>query len=130
MTDILEKSSNWLESQRNKHRTKQVTYKRGADSVEVNATIGRTAFEVSAGYGVLEKFESRDFLVNAADLVLASAPTLPERGDQVQEVQDGNTYVYEVMAPGKEPHYRFSDPYRQTLRIHTKLVDTLDSEGS
>jgi len=29
-----------------------------------------------------------------------------------------------VMAPGKEPAWRYSDPYRKTLRIHTKHVDT------
>ncbi|MBE3123763.1 MAG: hypothetical protein IMZ65_03080, partial [Planctomycetes bacterium] len=50
--------------------------------------------------------------------------TLPERGDRIREPQDGKTFVYEVMAPGKEPHYRFSDLYRRTLRIHTKQVAT------
>ena len=81
-------------------------------------------FEVDNGAGVLESFESRDFLVRAADLVLDGQKTLPERGDRVHETQDGTVYIYEVMAPGREPHYRFSDPYRRTLRIHTKLVDT------
>jgi len=30
--------------------------------------------------------------------------------------------IYEVMSPGNEPHFRWSDTYRQTLRIHTKHV--------
>jgi hypothetical protein len=49
---------------------------------------------------------------------------LPERGDAIREQQDGKVYVYEVMAPGKEACWRWSDPYRQTLRIHTKQVGT------
>ena len=58
------------------------------------------------------------------DLLLAGVPVLPERGDRIRETQGATTYVYEVMAPGKEPHYRYSDPYRKTLRIHTKHVST------
>jgi hypothetical protein len=99
-----------------------VTYCRGEQSVEVQATLGRTVFEIADAYGVVEQSESRDFLIPAADLVLGGAVTLPERGDRVRETQDGKTLVYEVMAPGKEPHYRFSDVYRRTLRIHTRQV--------
>ena len=33
---------------------------------------------------------------------------------------DGRTY--EVMAPGGEPVWRWSDPYHQVYRIHTKCV--------
>ena len=33
-------------------------------------------------------------------------------------------FVYEVLAPGNEPHYRYSDPFRQVLRIHSKHVGT------
>ena len=37
--------------------------------------------------------------------------------------QAGQTFVYEVIRPGDEPCWRWSDSYRQTLRIHTKQVD-------
>lgn len=132
MADLLAQSSAWLEKQRHEHRTVPVTYVRGTASVALQATIGRTVFEqrdLSAGqagdYGVLEKVESRDFLVRAEDLVLEGALTLPERGDEVREKDEGGkVFVYEVMAPGKEPHFRYSDPYRRTLRIHTKHVGT------
>jgi len=123
MADMLQEASAWLEEKRHEHCTVPVTYVRGDDSVELQATIGRTIFEQRDDYGVLEKVESRDFLVRAEDLVVGGDRTLPERGDRVREEQDGKVYVYEVMAPGREPHYRFSDPYRKTLRIHTKQVD-------
>ena len=123
MADMLREASAWLEEKRHEHLTAPVTYVRGEASVELQATIGRTIFEQRDDYGVLEKVESRDFLVRTEDLVLGGLHALPERGDRVRETQEGKVYVYEVMAPGKEPHYRFSDPYRTTLRIHTKQVD-------
>ncbi len=123
MVDLLEQASNWLEDQRTEHTSRTVTYERGAATVAIQASIGRTIFDVDNGFGVVERTESRDFLVLAADLLLAGVPVLPERGDRVRETQGTTTYVYEVMAPGKEPHYRYSDPYRKTLRIHTKQVE-------
>lgn len=124
MTDLLEKGSTWLEDQRTRHLTRLVTYQRGANSVDVKATIGRTIFEQADDFGVIQKTESRDFLVLAADLVLNGERVLPKAGDRVREVQGDQVFIYEVMAPGMEPPFRYSDAYRQTLRIHTKHVAT------
>ncbi len=68
------------------------------------------------------RIQSRDFLIHTADLVLTGTQTLPIAGDLIREIQDASTFVYEVMAPGNEPHYRYSDPFRKLLRIHTKHV--------
>jgi len=122
--NLLERASNWLEDRRTEHASRTVTYERGANTVDVSASIGRTIFDVDNGFGVVERIEARDFLLLTDDLVLGGGRTLPERGDRVKEVQGDSTFVYEVMAPGKEPHWRYSDPYRKTLRIHTKHVAT------
>lgn len=127
MADLLQTGSDWLEDQRVKHLTRSVIYQRGTSSVEVSATIGRTVFEVDDGFGVLERIESRDYLILAEQLVLDGQPTFPERGDRIRETDGAKTVVYEVMAPGKEPHWRYSAPYRKTLRVHTKQVDTEES---
>ena len=127
MTDLLRKSSEWLEDQRTRHAASTVEYVRGSRSVELPATIGRTTFEVDDGYGVLVRHESRDFLILAADLVLDAEQMLPERGDRIRETQGDTTFVYEVTAPGKEPAWRYSDPYRKTLRIHTTQIDVEDT---
>ena len=125
MADLLEQASAWLGDMQHKHASRAVTYERGALQAEVQATIGRTVFEVDDGFGVLEKFEARDYLVRAADLVLGGGVVLPERGDRIREIEGSTTHVYEVMAPGKEPPWRYSDPYRNRLRIHTKQIDSL-----
>jgi len=124
VADLLENASAWLDGMRKAHLSRTVVYQRGDESVEVLATVGRTVFETADAYGVVEHSESRDFLILAADLMLDGQAVLPQRGDRIRETQDGRTYVLEVMAPGKEPEWRWSDGYRQTLRIHTKQVAT------
>jgi hypothetical protein len=122
MTNLLQKASDWLEAMRTRHATCEVTYRRGSLSAIVSATIGKTIFTVDDGGGIATQYESRDFLIWAADLVVDGKTVLPQRGDRVVETQGGKTYEYEVLAPGKEPCFRYSDPFRKTLRIHTKQV--------
>ena len=123
MADLLERASAWLAEQQLKHASRTVQYVRGEDSVYVNAVIGRTLFEVEDAYGVVERTESRDFLIPASDLLLDGSVVLPERGDRIRETQSQKVYVYEVMAPGKELAWRYADSFRRLLRVHTKQVD-------
>jgi len=123
-TDVLQQASDWFENQRSRHAASPVEYVRGEESVELPATVGKTTFEVDDGCGVLIRHESRDFLVLAAELILAGQTTTPQRGDRIRQTQEDRVFVHEVIAPGREPCWRWSDPYRQTLRIHTKLFDT------
>lgn len=122
MVDMQAAGAAWFESMRVKFMIVPVTYCRNAASVDVAATIGKTVFEVSREYGVFEKYISRDYIIAVEALILEGEPILPVRGDQIRETRDGKTYVYEVMAPGNEPCWRWSDSYRRSLRIHTKQV--------
>jgi len=126
VADLLQKGSDWLEGMRTAHASRPVVYVRGTDSIEVAATVGKTVFRLDKGYGVIERVEARDYLVLAADRVLGGAAALPKAGDRIRETEGGKAFVYEVMAPGNEPCWRWSDPDRQTLRIHTKHVATED----
>ena len=102
MADLLEQASSWLDEQRIQHMSKLVSYQRGEASIDVLATIGRWTFEVDDGTGILEKIESRDFLISASHLVFDSEQVLPQRGDRIKETQGDKVYVYEVLTPGKE----------------------------
>ena len=124
MGDLLEQGATWLDDQRHQHMTRAVTYVRGTSSVGVQSTIGRTVFEQVDEYGIVQKTETRDFLICTADLVLDAQITLPQRGDLVRETEGTTTFVYEVLSPGDEPVFRYSDPYRKTLRIHTRHIAT------
>ena len=110
MGDLLAWGAAWLEQQRTRHLSTTVTYVRGASSVVVAATIGRTKFDVDDGHVVRVDFTDRDFLILAADLILDGQPAEPDRGDLIRE----GSREFEVL------EWRFSDPYRQTFRITTK----------
>lgn len=119
MADLLARGSAWLAGQRKRFGASAVTYRRGESSVSILATVGRTERQIDEGNGLLTRVESRDYLVTAADLVIGGAAVFPRAADQVVEA-DGS--VYELMDFPGEGFCRWSDPYRVTLRIHTKRV--------
>jgi hypothetical protein len=123
MVDLLGQAALWLTRTRAQNCATVVAYSRPgapAQSVNLAATPGTTTFEIDNGYGVVERIVSRDFLITASDLVLGGAVAHPRPGDCITESAANGTFVYEVMSPGKEPCWRWSDPYRNTIRVHTK----------
>ena len=124
MGDLLDRGSAFLDDQRHRHLSRTVLYRRGAEEKEVQATTGRTEFEQADEAGLIHRTQSRVFLIRAADLALGAGPVLPRAGDQVRETVGTSVFVYEVNAPGGQPPFRYSDPYRRVLRIHTKHIAT------
>ena len=124
MTDMLEQGAAWLDRMRVKHASRSVTYVRGAETVELSATLGQTTYEVADQFGTTVEAKATDFLISAAEIALAGEMVLPEPGDQVRVTVGDEVHVFEVMDLGGAGHWRPSDPYGHTLRIHTKLVGT------
>lgn len=122
MGDLLEHGAAFLEDQRHRHMSRTVVYQRGTEAKEVQATVGKTEFEQADDAGLIHRTESRDFLIRTVDLNLGSGPILPRAGDQLRETVGTSVFVYEVNAPGGQPPFRYSDPYRKALRIHTKHI--------
>jgi len=125
MSDLLADGATWLEQQRHEHLSHAVTYWRAGESLTLPATVGRTEWEENDEYGRVTRWESRDFLVRASDLSIGGVATLPSPGDRITESDDsGKRWTYEVLAPGGAAAFRYSDPGRVTIRIHTKLVES------
>lgn len=125
MSDRLKTGLARLAVRRNETMTGLVTYRRGAHSVEVSATIGETVFNIVVDYGAQVRVVRRDYLISTADLILDSEAVLPEPGDRIDETDGDTTFLHEVMGPGgAEPCWRYSGGYRGTLRVHTKQVGT------
>ncbi len=122
MADVLEKGLAWLDAMNRLHRSVPVTYRRDGRSVTLPATVGKTSFHYARDAGPFESFESRDYIVAANDLALDGQPFLPRPGDRIVEAEGGMVFLYEVMSLEDEPPFRWCDPYRRTLRIHTKYV--------
>jgi hypothetical protein len=127
VSDLLEQGMTFLDEKRHEHMTRTVVYERGGvggSSVEVQATLGETTFEQADDFGIVQKIESRDFIVRTVDLVLDDQAALPKSGDRFRDMDGEHVFIYEVSAPGSEPPFRYSDPYRKALRIHTKHIAT------
>ncbi len=124
MADMLEQGAAWLNGMRTKHASQPVTYVRGTDAVELSATLGQTTYEIADEYGATVEAKAADFLVSAANLVLGGTKALPEPGDQIRVTAGDQLQVFEVMDLGGAGHWRPSDPYGHTLRIHAKYVST------
>lgn len=91
------------------------TYRRDTTAWSVNATFGRTTYEVVDESGLTIGAHVWDFLI----LADALPGVEPEPGDVI--VADGRRY--EVMALGEDTRgWRWSDPYRTTYRIHTREI--------
>jgi len=97
---------------------KTVTYMRGANSVTLTAVVGQSPHEQLDNTGMPVTAQSRDYLFEASDLVLASVEVLPQQGDQITD--NGSTYA--VRSVGSEAAWHYSDRARTTIRVHTVEV--------
>lgn len=97
-----------------------ISYSRGASSVSIVATCAATDLQVTDVNGFTIDFHSTDFIFPAADLDFGSGVVEPEEGDTISYA--GRTY--EVLSVPGARHFRYSDPYRTILRVHTKITDT------
>jgi hypothetical protein len=125
MTNMFTNAATWLASQRKTHLSGYVVYRRGLVQVdELAATKGQAVVEHDGHINEIdEELESADWIVTTADLVLDETATLPLSGDLIIEAAGDVTYTWEVMAIAGEPCFRYCDPSRVSLRIHTKLIE-------
>ena len=123
MGDILQQGAAWLDGQRRTHLSRQVTYQRGDESVEVAATLGSTTYEVTDDLGATVQATATDFIVAAEALVLGGQVVKPETGDCIRLPAGAKVLVFEVLDLAGAGHYRPADPFRTALRIHAKQVD-------
>ncbi len=88
----------------------------GQPAKAVNATFGKTDFEIIDEAGLTVGSHVWDFLIRADELGFE-----PESGDIIA----ASGRKYEVMNLGGDGCWRFSDPFRQTYRIHTRDTGSL-----
>lgn len=121
-SDMMADGIAWLENQMQIHAAVEVVYGRGGATVNLRATLGRTEFDVRDEYGNvrIEKSDA-DFIVPAADLILAGDVITPQKADVITRVIGSKTYTYQVLAPAGQQVFKQADPYGRMLRVHTKL---------
>jgi len=123
VANVLKTGSDWLVDELKEHASTEVTIRRlGFATDNVKAVIGATNFDREDSGGLIQTHQTRDFFILAADYVLDGEAVRPERGDRIEETQDGTTYHYEVMDDLGVSHEGFADNFRKQLQIHTKRV--------
>lgn len=119
MTDMLRSGAAWLASQLKSSAGTLCAYKRGNNTAQFTASISRSTFESQGQSGVIETWESRDYLAKTDELPYGE----PQRGDLVIEELDGVATFYEVTAPRGVPVFHYADAFQTIIRIHTKQID-------
>ena len=123
---MLEQAVSWLGDMRTRHLSRTVEYVRGAESVELSATLGSTRYELTDDAGATVQAKATDFIVAADELVLSGAVTKPQIGDRIRLPAGAAVLVFEVLDLAGAGHWQPADPFGKALRIHTKLVDEED----
>lgn len=109
-----------------------VRYEREVDgdvlSCDLHAGRGTTSFEMTEeSTQLVTTIQSQDFFFRASELVFPGndQPTQPQLRDRIVETDgDGNEFVYMVLDNNGMPRFRYMDPYRDFIRVHTKLIVT------
>jgi len=99
-----------------------VTYARGGNSAAITACPGANPHRRAMAEGGAEfaiDAQVRDWLVAAADLVLAGATVEPRRGDRIT-TESGE--VWELLELDGGPVWDWSDPANRIRRLHTKRI--------
>lgn len=131
MADMLSDGASWMADQLAANASRTCAWKRGANSSQFAATLGRSTFESAGQNGVTERWESRDYIVRVADLPYGE----PQRGDVIVEELNGESYFYEVAAPRGVPLFHYADAFQNAIRVHTKQSDRditfiIDEQGN
>ena len=118
MVDLIKEGVDWFRDKLKANAGQSITYTRGPNSATLTATIGETEYEKEDAHGVIIRFESRDFLIDAADLILDSVTVNPQDGDKI--TYGGETYEALSLDGGRP--YEPTDPYETQWRVHTKQI--------
>ena len=100
----------------------QVAYSRGTQTAYLTAIMADVLYEVTTGDGGTETWSSRDFLMEAAALKLGGVVVEPARGDRIE----AESQAWEVVGPGNQPCFEYSDPYKLGLRVHTRGIGVVN----
>lgn len=113
--ELLEAGSQWLAGL----STKVIAYSRGSESIDITATPGTTDLQVVDTGGFVTSFHAADFIFPTAALDFGAGAVEPAVGDRIT----WKGCIYEVQNVPGARHFRYTDPDRTAIRVHTKLIE-------
>ena len=126
MADLFAAAVAWMGNNLKNHAARSIvlTDRAASPSISITlaATSGRSEWEEGENDGTVHAFDSRDWLVDAAELVDGNdEPVEVKRGWIATDSLDGMRY--EVYAPPGVRPWRYSDRTNQRVRIHSRALD-------
>jgi hypothetical protein len=106
---------------------RRVLYVRGPLACEWWVAVGRSLYQAQDDRGVIEERDCRDFCGIAAELMLTGQTVIPMRGDRIVEQTSAGSDTYDLLPLESDKPYRFMDPGKLLLRVHTKRILTSDA---
>ncbi len=86
------------------------------------ATVADTQFEEYQANNTVISNRSRDYIVDVEDYLVNGVCVTPVPGDVINEMINGKSCRFEVLALAGEQPYSFMDRSRLVFRVHTKEV--------
>ncbi len=121
-SDFMARGQAWLADQLQTNDSDPVTYCRGRERVDLQATLGKKLLKLQDGRGGFKmQWTDADFLIPVSVLVLSGAEVEPQKGDTIEMESGNETLVFEVLSLIGEPGWH-GDPHATMWRIHTKRV--------
>ncbi|OHB58796.1 MAG: hypothetical protein A2Y12_00140 [Planctomycetes bacterium GWF2_42_9] len=117
MVNLLKNGVQFLADKLKLHASETVIYKRGADTINICASFGKTNYQIEDDSGFKIGGQVTDFLFQAEDLIIDGLLTVPKTGDRIEI--EGKTYEALFLDDGC---WRYSDPYHKIIRFHTKEI--------
>lgn len=125
--DLLQNAAEWLgrtlaKSASSGTGSKRRTYRliAGSHSIEIDATIGSSEYEITDQSDQRTVAKYRDFLVQAEQLQIDGERFEPSPSMRIEETYQGKTQSFAVIAPDGEHCFRYSDHHDTRIRIHTE----------
>lgn len=93
----------------------------GGETINCTAVPGMTPIGFDLGNGILQTWQTQDFLIAVDELVLHGETVEPEQGMRIIRTVNGERVPFKVLATEDGRCWRWSDGVTRSMRrIHTK----------
>jgi hypothetical protein len=116
--NMMSKGSAWLSGKLQGFASQAAFYQRGQQCLPIQVTVGDSEFTRRRADDISNEHRVVDFLFPASSIHAVFHE--PSAGDFIETDYLGEKRLFEVLSPGgDEPAWRYSDPHRNMIRVHT-----------
>jgi hypothetical protein len=126
LSNLFQATAEFIAANALAHGSVDVIFVKGANAIPMKATLGYQILKTTDGLGQTKiERTDRDFIILASYFELDGEPFRPVSDNTILLPTSWPGYEngkYRVSAPKGEAVWRFSDPFENMIRIHTKFT--------